>query len=183
MATALFSHTSVVLLSCGRAGDVMAARPGLRDRLAARWLAHRLDRALAAGASPEASAALALRAQRLTEPDRRWSTAGALRRILRDAETDRRPRLGRVRPDRRAVKAARGELNKLADTLDDPGPVAAAGVAQAWLLLTDGTGPLYDPSRAELLSLRAAQAARQLRPWASVAWIRPGDGELAEERG
>jgi hypothetical protein len=43
--------------------------------------------------------------------------------------------------------------------------VAAGGAAQAWLLLTDGTGPLYRPGSGELLSIRAAQAARQLRPW------------------
>jgi hypothetical protein len=148
---------------------VAAEHPRLRDRLAAQWLAPQLDRALAEGVSPEGSAPLALRAQRLTEPDRRWSIAGALRRIVREADEDR-PRLGRmmpVRPNPGTVRAASEELNELADTLDDPGPVAAHGVAQAWLLITDGTGPLYHPDSSRSLSARAAQAARQLRPWAA----------------
>jgi hypothetical protein len=165
----LTNNCTTVLLACGPAGAVAAERPRLRDRLAAQWGAHRLDRALAEGVSPETNTRLALRAQRLTEPDRRWSIAGALRRVIREAEEDR-PRLGRmmpVRPDPSSVRAASDELNALADTLDDPGPVAAHGVAQAWLLITDGTGPLYHPGSSEQLSARAARAARQLRPWAA----------------
>jgi hypothetical protein len=167
MRVQIYSHTSTVLLACGRAEAVAVERPRMRDRLAAQWRARRLDRALARGVSPETSAPLALRARRLTEPDRRWSIAGALRRIVRDSEEGRRRRLGRVMPNPRIVAAARDELNELADTLDDPGPVAAHGVAQAWLLLTDGTGPLYNPHTSELLPARAAQAARELRPWAA----------------
>ncbi len=165
----LSNNSSTVLLACGQAGAVAAERPRLRDRLAAQWGARRLDRALAEGVSPETNTRLALRARRLTEPDRRWSIAGALRRVIREAEEDR-PRLGRVmpvRPNSGTVKAATSELNELADTLDDPGPVTAHGVAQAWLLITDGTGPLYHPGSSEQLSARAARAARQLRPWAA----------------
>jgi hypothetical protein len=165
----LNNNASTVLLACGQVGNVAAERPRLRDRLVAQWLPRRLDRALADGVSPEASIPLALRAHRLTEPDRRWSIAGALRRIIREAEEDR-PRLGRmmpVRPDPGTVRAASEELSELADTLDDPGPVAAYGVAQAWLLITDGTGPLFHPGNGPSLSARAADAARQLRPWAA----------------
>jgi hypothetical protein len=167
MVASMFSHTSIVLLARGRADHVVAARPRLRDHLAAHWLGYRLDRALAEGVAPETSAPLALRAQRLTEPDRRWSTAGALRRIIREAADNRRAKFGSVRPNPRAVLAASRELSNLADTLDDPGPVAAGGVAQARLLLTDGGGPLYRPGGGELLSALAAQAAQQLRPWAA----------------
>ncbi len=146
---------------------MVAQRPRLRDHIAARWLAHRLDLALADGTSPETNVALALRAQRLTEPDRRWSTAGALRRIVREARNDRRARLGRVRPNRRVVLAASRELSALADTLDDPGPVAARGVAQAWLLLTDGTGALYNSESRTTLASDALRALRELRPWSA----------------
>jgi hypothetical protein len=165
----LSNNSSTVLLACGQAGAVAAERPRLRDRLATKWDARRLDRALAEGVSPETNTRLALRAQRLTEPDRRWSIAGALRRIVHDAQ-EGGPRLGRmmpVRPNPGTVKAATHELNELADTLDDPGPVTAHGVAQAWLLITDGTGPLYHPGSSEQLSARAARAVRQLRPWAA----------------
>jgi hypothetical protein len=167
MNVSFYSHTSTVLVTCGHPGAVVAERPRLRDRLAVHWRARRLDRALAQGIAPETSAALALRAQRLTEADRRWSLAGALRRIVRDVEADRAPRPGRVAPHSHAVVAASDQLTELADTLDDPGPVQAQGVAQAWLLLTDGTGPLFNPNSSDPLSVRAAQAARHLRPWAA----------------
>jgi hypothetical protein len=161
----LYSNGVTVLLACGPAGTVAVERPRLRDHLAAQWSARRLDRALAEGVSPETSAPLALRAHRLTEPDRRWSIAGSLRRIVRDAQDDRPTRLARVRPDARTVRAASDELMELADTLDAPGPVAAHGVAQAWLLLTDGTGPLYNARSGASLVTAARRAVRNLRPW------------------
>jgi hypothetical protein len=153
------------VLVAGRAGTLVAERPGLRDRLVARWRPRPLDRALARGISPEASAALALRAHRLTEPDRRHSIANALRSILSEAHEGHRPALGRVMLSRARVKAARDELSRLADTLDEPGPVAAGGVAQAWILVTDGTGPLYNPASRIALGAGADRAARELRPW------------------
>jgi len=91
--------------------------------------------------------------------------AGSFRRVVGAANTDRRQRIGRVTPNRRAVKSAADELNRLADTLDDPGPVAAQGVAQAWLLLTDGTGPLYNARSRTNLCGAAVRALGDLRPW------------------
>lgn len=64
-------------------------------------------------------------------------------------------------------RAARVELRALAHLLDDPGPVTAHRVAQAWLLLTDGTGPLYNRSSDLPLSAQASRAASDLRPWAA----------------
>jgi hypothetical protein len=162
MNTLLYKQPCTVLLGGGWDGVVVVK---LRDRLAARWRPRRLDRALAGGTPPEASAALALRAERLTEPEQRRSIAQALRRILRDAREGRRAAPGRVMPSRARVTAAGDQLSLLADTLDEPGPVAAGGVAQAWLLLTDGTGPLYNPYHRTTLGAGAAQAARELRPW------------------
>jgi hypothetical protein len=167
MSPNVVSRTSTVLLASGSDGRIVAERPRWRDRLAARWRARRLDRALADGASPEASVALALRAQRLTESDRRWAIAGALRRVIREVDEGQRAVVGRIALNRGAVNAASHELRRLADTLDGPGPVAAPGVAQAWLLLTDGTGPLYSEHSRVALSARAAHAADQLRPWAA----------------
>jgi hypothetical protein len=161
----LHNGESTVLLAGALDGFVVARRPRLRDRLAARVRPRRLDRALAGGTPPEASAALALRAQQLTESESRGSIAQAFRRVIREAQEGYRPRLGRVIPSRTRVRAAREELAELADTLDDPGPVAAGGVAQALLLLTDGTGPLYNPFSATSLCAWAQRAARDLRPW------------------
>lgn len=165
MSVHILNPACTVLVVAGRDGRVVAEQPRLRDRVSAHWRARWLDRDLAEGVPPEASAALALRAERLTEPDWRWSMAGALRRVLRDANANRHQRLGRVTPNRLAVNSAAEELNRLADTLDDPGPVAAQGVARAWLLLTDGTGPLYNPHSRTSLCGVAARALRDLRPW------------------
>ena len=146
-------------------GPIAARRPSLHDRLTARWHPRPLDRALAGGTPPEASAALALRARELTELERRQSIAGALRRVLREARDSVPSRSGRIRPDRSREAEASEELSALADTLAEPGPVAAAGVAQAWLLLTEGTGPLYNACSRVSLGSRAAHAAKDLRPW------------------
>ena len=155
-----------VLVADGLSGGVMRAeRPGLRARLAARWHPRRLDLALAGGVAPEANAALALRAQELTDLARRRSIADSLRRLLREAREGAPLEPARIRPDRRRVAAASQELSALAATLDDPGPVAAGGVALAWLLLTDGTGPLYNEWSRTSLRAGAARAARELRPW------------------
>ena len=168
--TVMQSARQTLLLAGGPDGLVVARHPRLWDRLAARIRPRRLDRALAGGTPPEASAALALRAQQLTEPDSRGSIAKALRRILREAQQGCRPALGRVMPSRAQVRAAREQLSHLADTLEEPGPVAAGGVAQALLLLTDGTGPLYNPDSRTSLGVGAERAASELRPWELGPW-------------
>src|SRR6185312_17133488 len=92
-----------VLLTGRLGGLVVARRPRLSDRLVVRLRARRLDRALAQGTPPEASAPLALRAQRLTEPDQRSSIARELRRILREAHQSRHPEFARILPSRGSV--------------------------------------------------------------------------------
>jgi hypothetical protein len=126
--------------------ESVAPPPRIRDRLAARVLARRLDWALANGADSEQSPALAIRARRLTSLSRRRIIAGSLWRLMWD---------GRVAGD------GRDQLADLANALAKPGPVDPRGAARAWLLLTDGTGPLY--GRGNLRGY-AASAARQLRP-------------------
>jgi hypothetical protein len=61
------------------------------------------------------------------------------------------------------VRLAVGELTRLADALATPGPVAARGVAEASILLTDGTGPLYNAHSRASVSARAARAIDDLR--------------------
>jgi hypothetical protein len=64
----------------------------------------------------------------------------------------------------RQVVAAREELSKLAYVLAQPGPVRPAGVAQALLLLTDGSGPMYHPRSPGTLRATATKAQMSLRP-------------------
>jgi hypothetical protein len=136
----------------------IAPRGRLSDRLVARLRARGLDIALANGTPAESNAALALRARRLTRLSRRRGLARAIRRIL---DHSRRGPF-RVGPIWGRVEAANGELVTLADTLAQPTPVSPRGVAQTLLLLTDGSGPLYNGCNRASVAERAAPAAESL---------------------
>ena len=117
---------------------MVAGRARARDRARARFGARALDRALAAGVPSEATPALALRARRLIALPYRRSIGEAYRRI---AGLGLSPLTVLAR--RGEVATASDELTRLADTLTQAAPVATRGVAEALLLLADGTGPLY----------------------------------------
>ena len=136
----------------------IAPRERATDKLATHLLPRHLDVALANGTPPESSAALALRARRLTRLSRRRELARTIRRISQCAP---RGRWG-VSPLRGRVAAASDELETLAEALAEPNPVSARGVAQALLLVTDGTGPLYNPYSDGSVRSRAATAAANL---------------------
>lgn len=124
----------------------IAPTPTIRDRIEARVFARRLDWALANGADSEQSAVLALRARRLTSLERRRLIAGSLWRLVNDGRVDAEDRV---------------EVTRLAHSLAQPGPVDPRGAARAWLLVTDGTSPLY--GRGNLRGY-AATASRELTP-------------------
>ena len=110
----------------------------------------RLDEALAAGASPEFSDELTIRAQQLLR--RRADLARGLRRAAS----------GRSRGfpvSSAAWLDAQPALLALADDLDDFADPAPRGVALAMRLLTDPAGPLYRSSRPGELRA-AAELAR-----------------------
>ena len=145
-------------------------------RLLARGLAASLDRQLAGGARPEASAILAARAMVLTSARYRRALAANLRRMLAaSASPQALPRrVSAARAARAAVafpphvpirrdRIARSapELTELANCLTARGPVPARGVALVSQLLADGGGPLYRAGgRGDLDAVigRAAQA-------------------------
>jgi hypothetical protein len=144
-------------------GPRIALRASPLDHLHARVRRSQLDEALARGAPPEASAPLALRARSLTRLSRRQAIAHGLRRVTGVTDRAAAASKARVSPRRSEVRDARDELTRLADALAHPGPVAARGVAQAWILLTDGTGPLYNPNSTTNLRACAASATDNLR--------------------
>ena len=144
-------------------------------RWLARGLAARLDRQLAEGARPEASAILAARAMFLT-------SAGFRRGLGREpaadsgsaasASPDGRPRLAAgpsaafarqphvpLRRDRIARSAS--ELAGLAGFLAEQGPVPAQGVAMVSQLLTDGGGPLYRAGSRDDLTRSSSEPHRR----------------------
>jgi hypothetical protein len=132
----------LVLLDIVGHGPVPTA-VGPRDRLRARWHGTRLDHELASGASPDSTVGRSLRAQSLVRLGTRRDLARSMQRVL--AAATQRPVSGRLpAPVSRApVAACAAEIEELISRLLAPGPVAARGVAQARLLLTEAGGPLY----------------------------------------
>jgi hypothetical protein len=139
------------VLLCDDLGYLTLERLRPWHRMLARCDAARLDRELAAGASPESSAILAARAMQLTSLKFRRDLVTSVLRILAAAGGPpaavasgtagvRPPRLPvcRARISRSAVPLA-----KLAGCLASPSPVGVRGVAMVSRLLADGTGPLY----------------------------------------
>jgi hypothetical protein len=133
------------------------------DRLLA-WLhAPRLDIALAAGAPPDATVALALRAQTLVRARARRALAQAARRVLAEAA---RPPAAHVPVPvcRDRVRDCAPELEDLIRRLLAPGPVSAQGIAQTSALLTYATSPLYHRANRENVRARILSAVHALDP-------------------
>jgi hypothetical protein len=116
-----------------------------RVRLAVvvRWQSAGLDRELAAGVSPRASDALALRARRITRRRSRVSLAIGLARVLRNASESSAGFTAAVAPDRREVLAARTVIEALESRLRGPVPLTARGMAMLRELIMEPTSPLY----------------------------------------
>jgi hypothetical protein len=155
----------MLVLDDGR--GLVAVRPRLRDWVAVRAGASRLDDQLAAGVSPETTAALALRAQLLVRMSRRRALARSLRRIMTRAIDPSSEPLAAVPLRRDRVRDAAGEFGELIQCLLTSGPVAAHGVAQAEVLLSDGRGPLYNRRNRDDLRARLRDIIRVLDPLAS----------------
>lgn len=134
----------------------------MRDRVAVRVRRGRLDAALAAGVPAESTAALALRARRLISLPERRSNADTYRRLVGESRAGAARSRFRIAPCRERVAAAGHALRRLADALAQPGPVAPRGAAEAALLLTDGTGPLFNPLSELSLEARAETALADL---------------------
>ena len=136
--------------------------PGPWDRAMAHIRASALDSALADGASPDGTVRLALRAQRLTGMRERRAMARAIRHLVDDAgdPVARRRRPIPARWER--VRATAAEFETVAGRLASQAPVSARGVAQVSMLLRDGYGPLYSPSKPDALATRVHQAAAAL---------------------
>ena len=147
--------------------SLVAARPRLRDWLAAHVAASRLDRQLAAGRSPEATPALALRAQLLVRSSRRRAVADRLN-LLMSRATDPPATPTVILPCGDRVQQATADLAALASCLLTAGPIAARGVAEANILLSDGCGPLYNRRNCDDLPERVRSIIRDLDPLSSI---------------
>ena len=141
----------IVLVEDGGSDDarleIRRVRPA--DRLVAWLRSSALDRELAQGRSPDASAALSLRARVLLSSRTRRRTARALRQM---------PRF--VKPAPAAIRARTfvGEqlpadafafaFEELAQRIESDSPVDVRGVALTRVLLANGAGSPYCPELA-----------------------------------
>jgi len=159
----------MVLLTGAATDTVVAQRVRIRDRLGARFNAFGLDQALASGTPPDASAPLALRARRLISERTRRQLGGTLRRVV--GQRDRCPSVVHVTARRQTVVEASDLLVQLEQRLLAPAPVDARGVAQARILLSDGSGPLFSNRLGGDLRGRVQRAIDALEP-------QPADGKV-----
>jgi hypothetical protein len=133
---------------------------GLTARLHARLLPGALDRELARGADPRRSPALSARATRLVSPRMRAVVATGFERIT-EAATEPPTTFSASAPLRReAIRDATPELRLLAALVREADGVAPCGMARAWILLTEGSGPLHADTGHDCIR-RAVRAAAE----------------------
>jgi hypothetical protein len=133
---------------------------GRRLRLAVSVRRRKLDAELAAGANPLGSPALALRARQLGEPAQRRCLASAIERALE--RVCRPPRRSGVIVPCRLDDAAQRDLVRITMRLRTGGPIRERGAAMVSELISDGTGPLYNPATSHRLRDEATLALRCL---------------------
>ncbi len=139
--------------------------PNLAVRIRTRVRRSRLDRQLAEGADPAASAELEHRATQLGSTAERARIANALVEALGDARRGE-PMTLRTRPQREVVRDAADDILTLVLRLRDDRPVAPQGVARAARLAEDRSGPMYrhdagDLPEAVSSALSALDAGRE----------------------
>lgn len=123
----------------------------LLTRLRCRLARSSLDAALARGADPCESRALAHRAARLTRKRNREKMAAGIEDTLAIAGRAPRAFSAAIEPDRDEMVAAGSLLIGLQELLRSSAPVYARGVALLEKLLGEGDSPLYLPiSRGDL---------------------------------
>ncbi|MGO9753359.1 MAG: hypothetical protein ACLP8S_30390, partial [Solirubrobacteraceae bacterium] len=103
--------------------------------------------------------------------------------ILIDIDRWRPERGARVPICRREVEVARCEVQRLAERLRDPRPVGPRGVALAWQLLGDGSGPLYLASANDELHRRVRRARLALESDTATCVVAGVAVARGEERG
>jgi hypothetical protein len=117
-----------------------------------------LDRRLAAGEGALTDRLLAARAHLIVARQNRLRLADDWEHLLTRARQPVAPRSLRLPVQSTTILAAGHHVRELVALIRQPAHVNPRGVALAHLLLTDGTGPLYNPRRTADL-VPALQAA------------------------
>jgi hypothetical protein len=136
-------HTVLVHSAPDPDSPLVHYRWRLWDRLASGWFSAHLDAQLAAGRSPERGRLRAVRAAVLVAPSNRAQLAGYWDHLLERAHSAPAVIGAPIPLAREQILAARPEIVELSAALRARLPVPVRGVAEATVLLTDGTGPVY----------------------------------------
>jgi hypothetical protein len=134
------------------------------DRLLAQSRSLTLDAQLADGYAPDDDRLRLVRAEALTslrgraEIAKQWESV--LERCARPSDAGRL----RIPLQYQQIRAAESGISRLIGTLRSGLAINAQGAAMASLLLTDGTGPLYNPARSEDLRAWVGAAVDHLDP-------------------
>jgi hypothetical protein len=137
-------------------------------RALARFLGPFQDEGLAAGRSPDGGRLRAARARALVAPACRDRLARDWESLLRAAGERPVPLDVRAPLCRRRILAAETDIRQLASALRAPLPVPVRGVAMAAMLLTDGSGPVYNGACATDLGAAVQEAIRRTDPWTAL---------------
>jgi hypothetical protein len=156
--------STLLLIDHGNPRCVISSRSRALIRLSTRMRSRVLDRALAAGVSPDSSAALSVRAHILIGRPSRVGLARIVRGLISDACQPLTPLTPSVPLCKRKIMRSAHTLEELAVRLLDDDPVDVRGVAQIRLLLIGDRGALYDHPGADDLepALREARQALDL---------------------
>lgn len=121
----------------------------------------RLDQELASGVRPDTDPLLRERARQLLSRDSRLKMASGLGQALHQGE--RHALITPQVPVRsRAVQDAAPILEMVASRLRGSLPIGPQGAAKTKILLTDGSGPLYNPNSESDLKAAAGRALAAL---------------------
>jgi hypothetical protein len=153
-----------VLTGTSRGDRWELVRVRVRDRLLAGWRGLALDTQLADGRRAEDDRLRAVRAGTLTTPAARDRLAAGWENVLSSATRPRRPGGTSVPVQSFRVLAAEDDIRRLISLLRAPAPVSARGLAIASVLLTDGTGPLYNAKSTSDLASTVRDAIYFLDP-------------------
>jgi hypothetical protein len=124
-----------------------------------------LDAQLADGQRAEDDRLRAVRASTLATPAARHQLVTSWENVLSSTTRPRSPIDASVPVQVFRVLAAEDDIRHLIASLRAPTPVSARGVAVASMLLTDGTGPLYNAANTSDLASTIRDAIGFLDPW------------------
>lgn len=162
------ARTLVLVDDAERSFRLTGRRLRVWHRALARFAGPFQDGGLAAGRSPDGGRLRAARARALVAPAYRTRLARDWENLLRAARERPTPLDVRAPLCRRRILAAETDIVQLACALRAPLPVPVRGVAMAAMLLTDGSGPVYNRACATDLGAAVHEAISRMDPWTAL---------------